>query len=147
MTNDFTKTYEQAVAQTQAHFAKFMPQASKSFEDLAAQGKANMEALVKAGELAQAGAKTLGDELTSLNKAAVEANVANVKALMAVKDVQEAIELQSGQVREGFDKWLAESNKVAELSLKIATDVAEPIQARANVAAEEVQVAVKNVAA
>lgn len=141
MNTDFTKAYGQALAQTQEHFAKFMPQASKSFEDLAAQGKANIDALVKSGELAQAGAKTLGDELTKLNKAAIEANVANIKALMAVKNVQEAVELQSGQVREGFDTWLAESNKVAELSLKIATDVAEPLKVRAEAAAKDVQAA------
>ncbi len=144
MKTDFTKTYEQAIAQTQAQFEKFLPQAQKSFEDMAVEGKANMDAFVKAGEIAQAGAKKFTDELTKLQQAMIEQNVANAKALMGTKNVQEALELESGYVRKSFDTWVADSNKVAELSMKIATDVVEPIQARATAAAETVK---KSVAA
>ena len=138
MNTDFTKSYEQAMKQTQAQFEKFLPQFQKSFEDMAVEGKANMDAFVKAGEIAQAGTKSLTDEMTKLQKTAMEQTVANAKALMGIKNVQEAIELESGYVRKSFDNWVADSNKVAELSMKIATDVAKPIQARATAAAETV---------
>jgi phasin family protein len=60
------------------------------------------------------------------------------KAFMGVRSLREAVDLQSEVSRTQFDRLMADSAKLTELSLKVANEAFQPIQARFNVAFEQV---------
>lgn len=131
-TEAVTKGYEQVIAMTKEQVEKFVPTAVKGFDDLAAIGKGNVDAAIKAGQIAAKGFEALGKEVTACNKKAFETGVANTKALLGAKTFQEAIELQTGFVRGSFDEFVANGTKFSELSIKLAQETVEPLTAQAN---------------
>lgn len=50
---------------------------------------------------------------------------------------KQALEIQNEAAKTSFDKLMAEGNKITELSIKVANEAIEPIQARVNVAVEK----------
>lgn len=130
------KGYDQFVNMTREQFEKFVPNATKGFDELATFGKGNVDAAVKAGTIAAKGWEIIGKEVADYNKRALEQGMANAKALMGVKTVQEAVELQTGFARISFDEFVAEGTKLSEMGLKVAREASEPINARVNAAVE-----------
>ena len=113
--------------------AEAMTKTLKGMEELVAVGKGNLEAVVQANTAAVAGAKRFNTEVAAYLKAAYEANLAAAKALAGAKTVQEAVELQNGHVRASFDTAVAKGTELSEVAMAVANDVAEPLQARAQV--------------
>lgn len=136
-TEAVTKGIEQVMSATKEQVEKFAPNAAKGFDDASRIGKGNVDAAVKAGTIAAKGFETIGKELTDFNKMVFETSMANTKALFGAKTVQEAIELQTGFAREGFETFVAQGTKISELSVKVAQDVAEPLSTQATAAAQE----------
>jgi len=65
-------------------------------------------------------------------------NVAQTaKALLAAKTLREAADLQNDWAKASFDKLVAEGTKVSELSVKVANEAFQPLNARMNVAVEK----------
>jgi len=121
---------------TKEQVEKFVPQAVKGFDDLSSFGKDNIQALVDAGTIAAKGFEKIGQEFAEFNRQALQANMAKANAFFGVKSFQEAIELQTGFARDGFDKLVAESTRISELSIKVASEAAEPLNTRFNKAIE-----------
>ena len=117
--------------------AEAVTQTLKGVEELVALGKGNLEAVAQANTAAVAGAKRLNTEIAAYVKAAYEANLAAAKALAGAKTVQEAVELQNGHVRASFDTAIAKGTELSEVALAVANDVAEPLQARTQVALDK----------
>lgn len=113
--------------------AEAVTKALKGYDELAAVGKDNLDALMQANEAATAGAKRLNTEFAANLKAAYEANLAIAKALTGVKTVHEAVELQTGHVQATLDTAIAKGTELSELALAVANDVANPLQARTKV--------------
>lgn len=128
----FNQGYEKFVAASREQLEKVMPEAGKNFDEVAKAGRANMDAWVKANDILVKGFEKIGQEFADFGKTTSEKQMAAAKAIMGVKNVQEAIELQSGFAREAFDKFVAESTKLSEMAVKVANESAEPIQARVN---------------
>ena len=105
----------------------------KGLDELVAVGKDNLEAVAQANTMAVAGAKRINTELAAYVRAAYEANLAAAKALAGAKTVQEAIELQNGHLKATVDTAIAKGTELSEVALAVANDVAEPLQARAQV--------------
>ncbi|MDJ0948898.1 MAG: phasin family protein [Alphaproteobacteria bacterium] len=126
----FTKGYDQMFVATKEQVEKFLPNAVKGLDEMSKFGKENMDAAVKASTIAAKGFEAIGKEVTEYNKKAFEASVANAKALMGVKTVQEALELQTGFARSSFDDFVSKGTKISELSVKVAQDAVEPVNAR-----------------
>ena len=105
----------------------------KGIDELVAVGKGNLDAVVQANTAAVAGAKRLNTELAAYARAAYEANLAAAKALAGAKTVEEAIALQNGHVKATVDTAVAKGTELSEVALAVANDVAEPLQARAQV--------------
>lgn len=135
-TESLARNYEQAVAVTKEQVEKLVPQAVKGFDDLTSFGKDNVQALVDAGTIAVKGFEKIGQEFAEFNRQAMQANMAKVNALFGVKSFQEAIELQTGFARDGFDTLVAEGTKISELSIKVANEATEPLNSRFNKAME-----------
>ena len=131
-TDSFAASYEQALAASKEQFEKFMPSAVKNLDEFAGLGKSNFDAFVRAGTIAAKGFEMLGQQVAAYNKGAVEANLAAAQAIFGAKNVQEFVELQTGFAREAFDRMVAETTKLSELSIQIANETAEPLNARFN---------------
>ena len=126
----FNQGYEQFFATTKEQVEKFLPGAVQGLDEFTKLGKDNMDAAIEAGTIAAKGFEAISQEVTDYNKRIFEAGVANAKALMGVKTVQEAMELQTGFARNSFDEFVSKGTKISELSVKVAQDVAEPVNAR-----------------
>ncbi len=132
-----TKNYEKVLSMTQDQVEKASTAAFKGYDDFAAINKDTMDAVVQSGNIVAKGYEAIGKELMAFTQSSIEANVAATKALFGARNVREVMDLQSQYTRESFDKAMAESAKLSEMSVKMAKDAIEPIQARVNVVAQK----------
>lgn len=139
-----TKTVEQASKLTKQNLEKTTMTMFQRYEDLNGFGKENVDAIVKSTTLLTKGLEELTQVLFKMSQESLETTMAAAKSAMACTTLRQIIDLQNDLAKTGFDKLLAESTKVSELSLKVANDALEPIQARVNVTIEKL---VKPVAA
>jgi len=112
-------------------------QTFKGYEDFAAFGKANLEAFVQANTLFAKGVEELSKEVVSLAQSSLETSTAATKAIFAAKTLKDVIELQADFAKTSFEKLVANSTKLGELTVKLATDSAAPIGARVTAASEK----------
>ena len=68
----------------------------------------------------------------------MEASAQAAKALLAARTLREAVDVQTDFAKSSFDKLVAESTKLSEISVKVANEAAEPISARVNAAIEKI---------
>ena len=131
-----------AKASTTSLLPKFMvspmsTQTFKGYEDFAAFGKANLEAFVQANKLFTSGIETLSKEVVSLAQSSLESSTAATKAMFAAKTIKDVVELQTDFAKTSFEKLVANSTKIGEMTVKLATDSAAPIGARVTAASEK----------
>ena len=139
---------ENVQASTQATVAKFGEQAKTAFEksklhleDYADFQKGNVEALAESARIAARGFETLGQDAAAFAKKSFDTTSETLKAMAQVKSPTELMKLQADYVRGAFDAMVAEASRSTEASLKLAGDVAKPLQNRFALAAEKVKVA------
>ncbi|WP_185961297.1 phasin family protein [Telmatospirillum sp. J64-1] len=102
----------------------------KSYEEIMAFGKGNIEAMVKSSTLAAKGFEEMGKAYQSLAGQSAEKAQAAAKALAACKTPQELIEVQTKLTREGIETAVAESRKFAEMTSTVIASSMEPLNAR-----------------
>jgi phasin family protein len=126
--------YEKAAAITKEQVDRTSKAMFKGYGDFAALGQENVDAVVKSGNIAAKGFEALSKEMMAFARSSLEGNVAATKAILGAKDLREAVDLQSKYTRKSFDQALAESAKLTEMSVKVANEAIQPIQARVTVA-------------
>jgi phasin family protein len=142
-----TKTIEDAVSTAkqnleglvkaqQEQVEKASAQILKSYDDLSTLAKGNVDAVVKSGTIVAKGAEEAGKQVAAFTQTSLEKSVSTGKALLAVKTIQELIELQNAYTKASFDAFVAESAKLQELSVKIANEALAPLSERVNLAVE-----------
>lgn len=117
------------------------------FDDANLYGKDTMDTLLKSYSAATKGFQAIAAETAEYSKKAYEANVAHMEALMSVKSVEAAIELNTSFAKTAVEGYLAELNKLGELYSDIAKQTYEPAKAAATKAADAVKTNVSKVAA
>ena len=129
---------------------KFTAAGSQSFKDaveksltaineLNAQSKHNLEAVVASATAATKGAEALGAQVIALSKKALEDNVAAAKSLSSARSVQEAVELQTAWAKSALETYLAEVNKASETVAASVKETLTPINARVTATVEKFQ--------
>ncbi|MFD1627473.1 phasin family protein [Azospirillum griseum] len=142
-----TKSIEDAVATAkqnleglvkaqQEQVEKASAQIRKSYDDLSVLAKGNVDAVVKSSAIVAKGAEEAGKQVAAFTQSSLEKSVSNGKALLAVKTIQELIELQNAYAKASFDAFVTESTKLQELSVKIANEALAPLNERVNVTVE-----------
>ena len=131
------KGFDQYLGQAKEQIEKAQAQTTKSFEDMAAFSKENVDAFVVASTLYAKGFENVGKAWYALTQETVEASAAVAKALLGAKTLKEAVDLQTDFAKTTFDKYVAESTKLSEMSIKSANEALQPINARVNVAVEK----------
>ena len=107
----------------------------KGFDDFATFGQANIDALVQASTVFTKGVEELSKEMASLAHTSLETGAAAAKKTFAARTIKDVIEAQSDFGKVSFEKLLANWARFGELGVKLATDTASPIAARANAVA------------
>jgi len=136
----------------QATAEKYTAAGSQSFKDaveksltaineLNAQSKHNLEAVVASATAATKGAETLGSQVIAFSKKALEDNVAAARSLSSARSVQEAVELQTAWAKSALETYLAEVNKASETVSASVKETLTPINSRVTAAVEKFQAA------
>ena len=114
------------------------------YEDFAAAAKENMDAALKSSQLFAKGAEAINAQMLAVAREAMEENLKASKAVLACKTPEALFELQNEIARTNYEKAIAETKKLTEMSVKVAEEASAPINARVNA---NVEVITKNLAA
>jgi len=145
-TNKTAETGQIAAEQFRAAFGDINERAkaaaeksAKIVEELADLTRGNVEALVASSKIAAKGVETLSQDAAEYSRKSFEEASAVLKSFAEVKSATDFFKLQGDYARSAFDAAVAEGARVSETVLKLAGDVAEPINSRYTVAAERVK--------
>ena len=106
------------------------PAAAAPGEDFVALGRANLEAMVRAGTILGHGLQDIGRVMIGLAQDSVAQGVDATQRLMAARTVEEVVDLQSSLARSGLSRLLADGSRLSELSVKLAQDAFAPLGER-----------------
>ena len=145
-TNKTAETGQIAAEQFRAAFGDVSERAkaaaeksAKIVEELADLTRGNVEAMVASSKIAAKGVETMSQDAAEYSRKSFEEASAVLKSFAEVKSATDFFKLQGDYARSAFDAAVAESARVSESVLKLAGDVAEPINSRYTVAAERVK--------
>jgi phasin family protein len=128
------KGIEQAVQLTKENVEKASVAFFKGYDEFSVYSKGNVEAVVKAGSIYARGLEDLSKTMLAITQSQIEASVAATKAVLGCTSLRQMVDVQTGLARSHFDRFVADGSKLSEVSLKVANEALEPIQARVNVA-------------
>ncbi len=137
-TDAANQQYEQAMTATKEQVEKASTTFFKNYDEMASLNKDNIDAVMKSSTIVAKGFESLSKEMMAFAQEAMEANMAAAKKVFGAKNLQEVMDVQSETYRTNFDKLMAESAKLAELSAKVANEAVEPLQARVQASFETV---------
>jgi phasin family protein len=128
------KGLEQAVQLTKEQVEKASTAFFKGYDEFSVYSKGNVEAVVKAGSIYARGLEDLSKIMMAISQSQLEASVAAAKAVLGCTSLRQIVDVQTGLARSNFDKFVADGSKLSEVSLKVANETFQPIQARVNAA-------------
>jgi phasin family protein len=128
---------EQAVQLARDNVEKASTAFFKGYDEFSVMSKGNVEAVVKASSIYARGLEDLSKTVMAMTQSQLEASVAAAKAVLGCTSLRQMVDLQTDLARSNFDKFVADGSKLSEISLKVANEALEPIQARVNVAVEK----------
>jgi phasin family protein len=93
---------------------------------------------VKSSTIFVKGVQDVSKSFFALTQLSFEEGVALSKTLLGAKTIQDVVEVQSTLVKTSFDKAMAESGRISEMSMKVAEEAFAPINDRMSVAMQRV---------
>lgn len=136
-TDAYAKQYEQTVTMTKDQVEKASAMMFQNYDEFVSLNKANLDAVVATTTTVAKGFETLAKELMGFAQGNVENGMTTTKKLLGAKNLQELMDLQTEYGRALFDGCVAESAKVAEMSMKTANEAFAPLQERVQVSVEK----------
>ena len=133
------ESMEKASAMTDHAFKEGVEKSMTALNDLNAQSKRNLEAVVESVTAATKGAETLSNEAMAYTKKAVEGQVEQAKALSGARSVQEVVELQTSYAKTAMEAYIAQMNKAAEIMSGVVKESFRPLNERATALMETMQ--------
>ena len=124
--------YDRYLALTREQLERVLPQAVGKFGDLANISKGAADAFLKAGDVTAKALESIGDDIVTYNRKVWEDSIANTKTLLGCKTFEDVAELQATVARAQFEKFLGDSAKLGELSVKTVDRALEPVGASVN---------------
>lgn len=102
--------------------------------DVAVLGRDGLEACAECGTRAAKGFETLSKEVLTFGRSTLDANVAQAKALMAARSLDEALALQSEFAGAQFGALIGEATKLSRLTASLTQDAWAPLKVQAQAA-------------
>jgi phasin family protein len=128
--------YQRFVGSTRENFEKFSQTAVKGAEEMQRLSKENFDAYVQAATVVAKGFENMGRSWMSFTQEAMEQSAAAAKAMLGVRTLREAVDLQTDWAKTSFDKFVSEATKISEQGVKVANEASAPLTARFNVSVE-----------
>jgi phasin family protein len=117
-----------AMEQVTAKSKEAVETSVKTLEEITAVTRGNVEAMIASAKVAAAGVEQVMGHLTEVSKKSFEDTTAHVKSLTSAKNPTELVQLQTEFAKAQWDVAVAEFSKLTETLVKLAGDVAEPMQ-------------------
>lgn len=134
-------TIEQYTTAGNTAFKDSVEKSLTALNEMNAQSKQNLEAVVASVTAATKGAESLGAQAIAYSKRSVEDGVAAAKTLSGAKSLQEVVELQTSFAKTALEGYLAELNKASEIVSASVKESLVPLNARVTAAVEKFQAA------
>lgn len=115
---------------------KSVDQAKTLYDQATVAGAETTAAFEKSATIVQSGTNEITTKAVDIAKANIESSLDLAKKLVAAKDIQEAIKLQTSYVQDQLKLATAQTKEFGELSAKLATDASAPVK-------ENIETAVK----
>jgi phasin family protein len=113
-------------------FGKFTP----SFDAIVEFHKANFDAFVQAQTAFAKGFQEISKELVAQAQSHLEAVAATGKSTFAAKTFKDVVDVNVDGAKTSYEKLVAGTTKLGELSVQCSNDAFAPIKARATAATE-----------
>jgi phasin family protein len=120
-------------------FKDGMEKSLQALNELNAQSKRNLEAVVESVTAATKGAETLSNEAMTYTRKTVEGHVEQARALSGARSVQEVVELQTTYAKSAMEAYIAQMNKAAEIMSDVVKQSFRPLNERATAMVETMQ--------
>ena len=105
--------------------------ALKTYGDLAAMGKANVESALKATAVLRKGGEEIGQAWAALAKRLVDIQISSLQTLLGARNIKDVVEVHADLTKTHFQTAMCEGAKISELTLKVANEAIRPLSARA----------------
>ncbi|MFO1103623.1 MAG: phasin family protein [Methylocystis sp.] len=102
-----------------------------TFDNVQKLGKEQFEAVSAAAAAVTKGWQSIAAETTDYSKKSFEKSRVLAEKLIAVKKLDEALQLQSDYAKGAYEDFLAEATKLGELYTSMAKEVFKPIESAA----------------
>lgn len=135
-TQDAVQNAETMMKDAQGAFQSAFEKASKSVEKANEFGKANLDAVMKTGEISTKAAETIGKELTEIAKKNFDESVKAAQDIASAKTVNELFEKQTAFAKAAFDTYSAQFKAITEIATKSTKEAVAPLTARAEAAGD-----------
>jgi phasin family protein len=135
------KTVEQFTSAGSTSFKEQVEKSLSALNDVNAQSKHNLEAVVASVTAATKGAEALSAQVIAFSKETMESQVAAAKSLTSAKSVQEAVELQTAYAKSAMETMMAQMTKMSETAAASVKDSMMPLNARVTAMVEKMQAA------
>ena len=132
-----TQGYEQAYASAKDGLDKVNEFAHQNYDDLAGFNKDTLDAVMASSNVVAKGVEDLGQEIAAYAQQAAEKNIAAAQKLFAVRNIQDAMDLQAEWAKNAFDGFVAESAKLQDMSMQVGTKASAPLSKQVNAAVEK----------
>jgi phasin family protein len=136
MVNQTKAQVDQGVAVAKVNVEKASEAASKGYDELAVLGQGNFDAFIQSNSVVAKGFEVIGKEFLAFAQRSVEGHMAQARALIGAKDMQEFVDLQNDFAKRRLADTLAETAKLTELSTQVANEAIEPLQKRVDATVE-----------
>lgn len=114
------QTMEKIMSQSKSQMDKFA-------QDGASFGRENVEAFIKSSTIFAKGFEDILRQTVALAQSAAEKQAQYVNQAMSSKTLNEWSEVQNKIAQTNFDDFMAGATKISELSIKVLTESAEPL--------------------
>lgn len=135
----FKEGIDKAASSSNQAFKDAADRSLSALNELNAQGKRNLEAMIASVTAATRGAEQLGAQAVSYAKSSVETQVDAARQLSSARSMQEVVELQTSFARQAMEGYLAEMNRVSETVAAAVKEAMQPLNERAASMVEAVQ--------
>ena len=111
--------------------------AFKGYEDILQFNKDTVDAFVKSSTIVAKGVQDLSKSIVTLAQESIEESMTAGKAFIGAKTFKEVVDLSSALAKANFDKLVVESNRLGQLSAKLAEEALVPISKRVGAVVEK----------
>ena len=132
---------EQFTAAGNTAFKDLIEKSLAGMNEMNADSKKNLEAVVASVTAAAKGVEALSAETITYSKTALESQVAAAKSLSGVKSVQEAFEIQSSFAKSAYEGYMAQMTKASEIMTAAMKESFKPLNERVTATVERLQAA------